>query len=239
MTIISHKEAHLLLQKAADQMLIPEEKFALEMHLESCKDCQEYANILSVLETHLRTSLHKKWDPYQPENLTPQAIINPSLTKLFWSNFANRTGMMGKATIIATLLLGYFVISNLFGLWVPISENETASIVPTPNNLMTTYVTSPTPSVPFTLTGSIPQGCETFGYIVQKNDTLASIALQHGTTQELISEYNQLTSKTVFTGTELLIPICDSMPSHTATLPENTMTITPVNSGTIFPTQRQ
>jgi LysM repeat protein len=80
------------------------------------------------------------------------------------------------------------------------------------------------------LAGSTTQACETIIYIVRENDTLAYIALQHGTTEDVLLEYNNLNSNAVFTGMELVIPQCNGTPSQAATT-----TITPLN-GTIFPT---
>ena len=143
---------------------------------------------------------------------------------------------MGKITIVVALLLGYVVIANLFGIKMPISERETPTILPTPNALALINATSPTPSIQSTLTGSTVQACETLAYVVQADDTFEGIAVRYGTTKDAIREYNPmyasaLNSNTVFTGMELLIPMCKSTPSRTATT-----TITPL-SGTIYSVQ--
>ena len=233
----THQKARLLLRAAADQMLNQEEKTALDLHLAECKECRAYANNLSTLETSLRRAFHTNWDNQQP-NLNLQKIITPAPAKLLWDNFFGQTGALGKATIVAALVLGYFVIANLFGIQSPIAGNETATTLPTPNKFASVYATSPTPSAQFSLTGSTSQVCETTSYRVQENDTLESIAFQYEITQESILVYNQLISNTVFTGMELVIPLCNSTPSRTAPIPKNMMTITPIN-GTIFPTQPQ
>lgn len=238
MNEITHKKARALFQKDADRILIAEERSALESHLKNCKQCQEYAAGFSVLETSLQNTFHDKWDMHKPEKLTPQAIVNPSPGKLVW-NFINQTGFMGKATIIVTMLLGYFVIANILGMQYPISDHSAATILPTPNSSAFNFDTSPTPSAQLTTTRSTSQACKTFVYVIQENDTLASIAVQHRTTNELIMEYNGLKSDSIFTGQELIIPICSETPSLTATHPENTVTITPANGGTLFPTQPQ
>ena len=154
------------------------------------------------------------------------------------NNFFSQTSLMAKVTIATALLLGYFVIANLLGIQSPISSEKTATILPTPNEAVAMYATSPTPSAQFSLTGSTTQTCKTVTYLVRENDTLASIAFQHGTTQESILEQNHLASNTVFTGMKLSIPLCYNTPSHTATTPMNMLTTTPAN-GTIIPTQRQ
>ena len=237
MSKITHQRAQALLQTAADQMLKPAENSALATHLTECKECRSYANNLSALETSLRRIFHSNWDT-QHSNLNLQKIINPSPTKLLWSIFFGQMGAMGKATIVAALLLGYFVIANLFGARLPILSDETATTLPTPNEFASVYSESPTPSAQFSLTGSTSQVCETSIYLVRENDTLASIAFQHGITEETILEHNPLISSTVFTGMELAIPLCNSTPSHTATINENMITISPIYE-TLIPTQPQ
>ena len=227
---ITHLKAQTLLQAAADQPLGADDKSALDAHLAKCKECSNYAKSLTNMEASLRRILHAQWDLQRP-NLNLQAITDPSPTKLIWNNLLSQTHALGKVTIVAALVLGYVVISNLFGIKSPLSTDETPTTVPTPSELSLALAISPTPSAQFTLTGLTTQACETVIYVVQENDTLEYIALLHGTTKEAVQEYNNLTSNTVFTGTELAIPLCKSTPSKTATT-----TTTPLN-GTIFPTQ--
>ena len=235
MLAITHPQARRLLQAAADRPLDADEKSALDTHLAICIDCSAYASNLAKLEARLRSALHAQLDSQQPA-LDLHAITRPASAKLVWINFVNQTHVMGKITIVAALLLGYFVIVNLFGIKLPISERETPTILPTPNALAFMYVPSPTPSVQSTLAGSTVQACETITYIVQADDTFESIAVRHGTTKDVILEHNKmytgfLNANRVFTGMELAIPLCNSTPSRTATT-----TITPL-SGTIYPVQ--
>ena len=223
---ITHQKAQTLLQAAADQPLKADERSALDAHLATCKECNDYSKSLTNLETGLHRIFHAQWDLQHP-NLNLQAITHPSPAKLIWNNFLSQANALGKVTIVAALVLGYFVLANLFGIKLPISTEETPTTVPTPSVLSLALAISPTPSAQFTLTGSTTQACETIPYIVQENDTLAYIALQYGTTEETLLEYNNLNSNTVFTGMELSIPQCDGAPSQTATT-----TITPLN-GTI------
>jgi len=227
---ITHQKAHNLLQVAVDKPLGADEKSALDAHLTTCDECRAYAEGLTNLEVSLRRVLHAQWDTQRP-NLNLQAITHPSQAKLIWNNFLNQTHALGKVTIVAALVLGYVVIANLFGIRLPLSADETPTTVPTPSELSLALATSPTPSAQLALTGLTTQACETTIYIVQENDTLEYIALQYGTTEETIQEYNNLISNTLFTGMELTIPLCKSTPSQTATT-----TITPLN-GTKFPVQ--
>jgi hypothetical protein len=237
MTDITHQKARALLQAAADQTLQPEEQSALEAHLRACLECSQYAKDLSNLETDLYRVMHANWDNQQPD-LNLQGILNPLPTKLFWDNLFGQTGLIGKATVVAALVLGYFIIANYLGIQTPISNDETATILPTPGEYASVQPTSPTPSAPTSLTGAKTQACETVTYYVQENDTLAYIAFQYGTTQEEIMKYNQLDSDTVFVGMELNIPFCDNAPTRTAMTLNNAITVAPAN-GTIFPTQPQ
>jgi len=238
MSEITHKEARKLLQAAADQILNPEEKSILDMHLSQCQDCNEYANYLSTLEVSLRRVFHTQLDYHKPATPDLKAILNPAPIKLVWNSLFGPSSVMGKAAIVIVLMIGYFVVANLFGIQTPIASNGTATILPTPSEFLSAYVQSPTPSAQFTLTGSILQACETTIYRVQENDTLEFIAYQHRISQESILDYNHLNSNTVFTGMELVIPLCNNTPSRTATIPNNTITITPLNE-TILPTQPQ
>ena len=229
MTEITHQKAHALLQAAADGPLEADEQSILDAHLANCRECSAYAKSLADLEAGLHRAFQAQWDSPRP-HLNLQAITHPSPAKLVWNTFLRQTNTMGRVTIVAALVLGYIVIANLLGIKLPISSNETPTTVPTPSELSLALAISPTPSMQFTLTGSATQVCETITYIVRQNDTLAYIALQHGTTEQALLEYNDLNSNTVFTGMELVIPQCNETPSQAAT------TITPLN-GTIFPTK--
>lgn len=227
---LTHQKAQTLLQAVSDQSLATDERPALEAHLAQCKECGDYANSLANLEANLCRAARARWDAQRP-NLNLYAIVHPSPAKLIWNNFLGRTDVLGKATIVAALLLGYILIANLFGLQSLVSNHETPVMAPTPNESPLFFTTSPTPVAQLTLAGWTPNNCKTVIYVVRANDTLESIAIQHGITKEAILEYNNLASGTVFTGMELTIPLCLSTPSYTVTT-----TITPLN-GTILPVQ--
>ena len=235
---LTHEKARKLIQAVADQILLPqEERTALDVHLNECTNCNEYLNELTGLETSINKALHSSWDRQQP-NVNLHAILYPSPTKQLLNNFFYQTSFMTKATMATALLLGYFVIANLLGIQSPISSDKTATSLPTPNEAALIYSTSPTPSTQMSLVEATMQTCQTVIYLVRENDTLASIAFHHGTTQEMILEQNHLASNMVFTGMELSILLCNNTPSRTATTPMNMLTITPIE-GTILPTQHQ
>ncbi len=223
---ITHQEAQRLLQSAADQTLGADDKSALDAHLATCQACSNYANNLTALEADLRRVLHAQLDNQYP-NLDLQAITSPA-THFTWTSLFSPTHAMGKATIIATLLLGYFIISNLFGGQLSISESKTPTIIPTPNDSTLVFTTSPTPSSPSTLIGLTTQGCENIIYVIQVDDTLKEIALQFGVPKEIIVEQNNLKLEELSPGKELSIPVCNHTPSHTASTLDHTTTITPL-----------
>ena len=226
----------MLLQSAADRRITSDETSALNAHLEKCRECRNYANSLTNLEAGLRNALHAQWD-YQQPKLDLQAIMNPTPEKLVWINFPSLTQSIGKVTIVAVVLLGYIMLANHFGIQIHNLNNETPTNLPTPNELVLSSNVSPTPSAPAQLTMAkmTMQDCDVIPYTVQATDSLESIAAKHGTSKELIMEYNNLTTEVVSPNIELFIPLCRNTPSRTtASLPSNWITNTPIK-GTILP----
>lgn len=71
-------------------------------------------------------------------------------------------------------------------------------------NLSGTPVPFPSPTVP-------PQSNSgTIDYVVQENDTLASIALNHGISVDVLMQANNITENMVITGETLVIPVASS-----------------------------
>ena len=229
---LTHQEAQRLLQSAADQKLGGDVKSALDAHLEQCVECRGYEKDLTALESGLRKVLHAQLDSQHP-SLDLQAITNPAYST--WTSVFSPAHALGKVTIVTTLLLGYFIISNLFGGQLPITGNETPTMVPTPNDSTLVFITSPTPSSPSTLI-RLMQGCEFINYIVGADDMLENIALQFGVSEKTIAEYNNLKTDDLSPGQALSIPICNHTPSQAAGTRTNTMTITPLIE-TVLPNQ--
>lgn len=231
---ITHQQARLLLQAAADRPLGGEEKTALNAHIANCQACSQLAGSLASLENRLREAMRARWDMQRP-GLDLGAILHPPAAKLAWGRFLGQGYALGKVAILAALFLGYILVASLFGLRSPLSGGGTPALAPTPNEPALAFAASPTPPARLTSTGLSTQACETLVYIVQANDTLESIALGYGTTKEAILAYNveytQLASNTVFAGMQLVIPLCKGTPSQTATT-----TITPI-LGTLLPVQ--
>ena len=236
---ITHQKARALLQSAVDFALEPADKSALDAHLSECKECSDYASHMTSLESNLRRVMHANWDHQHP-GLNIQAIIDPIPSKFVWNNFLNQAGILGKVAIMATLLLGYILVASLIGIQSPISNKETPTILPTPNGSALVFSNPPTPSGATQLTSTrlTTQTCDIFIYIVQATDSLSSIAVQHGISKELIIEYNNLGASEVSPGMKLAIPLCNNTPSRTASIPGNSLTITPIN-GTVLPSQTE
>jgi LysM repeat protein len=235
MAELSHQKAQAFLQTAADNMLAVNEQSLLDSHLAGCKECSAYANNLKSLEGGLRRVSHAHWDKHQP-SLDLGAVTNPPPTKTVWNNLLGLTQGMGKITILAALVLGYFLIVNLGGGQIPISGTETPTMLPTPNTFTSSVDTSPTPSAQLALTGLMTLPCDPIIHIVQTADTLDSIAIHYRIPKEAIMDYNNLTVDDVLPGTKLSIPVCYKTPSQTTSTPTNTITVTPLGS-LVFPTQ--
>jgi hypothetical protein len=235
MSELTHKKARALLQVATDRGLSAQDKRVLDAHLATCVECSDYADGLTQMEARLRRIMRTQWDEQHP-NLELQTILNPSSTKRLFYNFINQSHAIGRVTIAVALLLGYVLFANLFGFQLPISEDSIPTAVPTPNELTSGFDLSPTPSAQWTTTGHPARNCETIIYVVQTADTLESIARQYGISKNAIIEQNKLLSENISPAMELLIPLCEVTPYYSATVPNNTVTITPLN-GTILPLQ--
>lgn len=158
MNEITHASARELLQLAADQPLSLTDSNSLEAHLSACQACREYGRQLTDLGVDLQRLTHAKWDAHRPVLSLP-AILNPSPGKVLWNNLFNRTQVFGKATVLAALVLGYFVIANLVGIRGPVINKETPTVLPTPNGLVVNSDSFPTPSLQVVNTGVTIQTC--------------------------------------------------------------------------------
>jgi LysM repeat protein len=235
MTEISHQKAQAFLQTAADNLLSSNDQSLLDSHLAGCIECRAYAKNLKGLENRLRRVSHAHWDKYQP-TLNLGAITNPPAPKIVWNNLLGLTQGMGKVTIVAALMLGYFLIVNLSGNQISSPDTEAPNMLPIPSELNLSADISPTPSAQLALTGQMTLPCNPIVHIVQRADTLDSIANQYDIPKKVIMDFNKLLVEDVLPGTKLSIPLCYKTPSQTAFTPTNTITVTPVSSF-VFPTQ--
>lgn len=82
---------------------------------------------------------------------------------------------------------------------------------------------SPQPSATLSVGDATEAACEKLNYTVNENDTLMGIARNYNVSMETIKEYNGLTSDIVYQGQNLVIALCERLPTPgptpTATLP--------------------
>lgn len=63
---ISHIKARQLIQTAGDKIPNPAQHYALDMHLQNCRQCAEYAGQLPQIERLLTNSLQRRWPEPAP-----------------------------------------------------------------------------------------------------------------------------------------------------------------------------
>lgn len=76
---------------------------------------------------------------------------------------------------------------------------------------------SPQPTATLDPTQAAEQACEKIDYLVKETDTLSSIALTYGVTQQAIRDFNALPSDVVYLGMTLKVPLCNRGPVDTPT----------------------
>jgi LysM repeat protein len=93
-------------------------------------------------------------------------------------------------------------------------------------NLLIPYPTptaSPFPTATLSGIDATLAACETINYTVQENDTLSSIANNYNVPIDAIKEFNGMVNNTVFSGMNIIIPLCERFatpgPSPTYTPP--------------------
>ena len=220
---ITHEEARRLLQFEADEALKEIEKNLLEAHLGFCRECQSYESSLNELESTLRPLFRRKWNqsplPYS-RTRTVTGISKKHLQSIF---FATRIAAMGLICIVF-----------LINFWQFTRSGGQGSIQPSANIPLI-----PTPSLQSTQTEMTDPKCESIIYMVQQEDTIASIAAQFSVSPQEIKNANQLQSETLMKSMSLSIPVCETTPSGTPGIISTTFTpllgsttLTPANSPT-------
>lgn len=128
------------------------------------------------------------------------AVASPSTTN------HETTNLVARCIFAVVALAALYVLVQCLG---PIigpsptpSPQNNGSIQPT----RTTRPTATPTSVPPTVSTAVPAPSYPT-YTVQSGDSLSSIAARFGTTAEAIMELNGLTTTTIYSGTELLIPV--------------------------------
>jgi hypothetical protein len=206
---ITHEDARKWIHLDSDSGLNTIQKQLLNSHLSSCINCRNYAHSIRRMESALRPLMQRQWNR-QPVPLPVGSLVSRGHTKIAES--------MILATRIAAI--GVMFIAFLF----------TTLQFTTPGSRGSSPVLANVPSMPIPSTSTqlinTQPVCGNISYVVQKNDTLAGIASQYSVAVEELIQVNALTSNTMITGQELVVPACTSTP--TSTLDPLPATLTPV-----------
>lgn len=220
---ITHEDARRLIHFKSDEALKEIDRSLLEAHLRSCQECQMYAARIAELESALRPLLQKKWSQH-PLPLSTGKAASERTTRLAQNAFF--------AIRIAAMCI--ICITFLFNIWQSTRSAGQSSIPPSADIPLI-----PTPSRQSTQTQLNDQACEPVAYVVQKNDTLDSIAKKYFISVEEIKDANNLRTDHLNTSTYLSIPVCNTTPSGTPNTIKTAFTpligsttLTPVNGPT-------
>ncbi len=206
---ISHEEARKWMHLHLDGALNIYQKRLLNSHLDGCVECRAYADSIKRMESVLRPMLQRQWNQ-QPIPFPIGGLVSKGYPR-------TSEGML-LATRIAAI--GMMFVVFLFGGW-RLTNPSLGALSPALANVPS----MPIPSTAIRST-STQTGCGGIPYIVQKSDTLADIASRFSISLEELIQANGLTSNTMITGQQLVIPVCTSTP--TVTLDAETTTYTPV-----------
>ena len=208
MTEMTHQEVRNLLQSAADKMLLPKEKMALNQHISACDECRAYEKSLDELQDGLRHVMQRRWEGLKPSLST--RLIKERSGKV--AAQARRVATFGKLAVIPVLVFAFFIIYQASG---PqrILPAVNVSTVPMPGASLNT----PTPPAHSTATKPTTQNCDRISYFIQENDTLDSIAARFSVSKELLMSFNGMSSENLSMRTELIIPLCQSTSTPTTT----------------------
>lgn len=211
MSEISHQQARALLENLRSD---PLQGRALEIHLERCQECQDYAIRLKGLEDRLG-AVFKNWTEIKPR-LDTRLIIERGISRQRLSSRARAFGKLAFAPVFAALILflAYFIRPDGFSASQAIDISAIA-----PGGAASSTLT-PTPSSTISAT-SLP-ACQEIVYIVQENETLEWIASRFGVRPEAILENNQVSE--IRPGMALRLLTCNPTPTGLPGTPTLTMT---------------
>lgn len=207
--VITHKEARRLIHFASDGTLKVDQQEILESHLASCAECRNYADSIRKMESSLHVLLRRQWTQ-PPIPLSIETLLSGQNSK--WPNSS-----ILLATRIATVAVMFVVF--VFSAWqFAFSKTSVDGSVPA----SVPSIPIPSTSTQLVSTRTQTQTCEDARYVVQADDTLASIAFRFSTSQKEVMIANNMKSENVVTGKILIIPVCNVTPTGTA----NTLTTT-------------
>ncbi len=196
---ITHKQARELLQFNLDGVLQAAEKARLSAHLQDCIDCKAYARELKEVEAILVPVLKRQW------NRTAFPLSIDALLQRKSAKVKANTSLSMRRTVVGVAVLAIF-----FSVWQFVVLGSPAF-----SQLPARAFTAPTPSLELTSTEIALKDCQWTLYVVQPDDTLASVAAQFSVSEEEIMRINNLNSKTLSTTMELMIPVCNFTPTGT------------------------
>jgi predicted anti-sigma-YlaC factor YlaD len=215
MNHISHEQARSFLQAEADQLLDSERRALLESHLASCEDCRIYARELDNLENALRSAMQARWNASRirlpMDGILGRRTASERLT-------LQRVLRFSGASLLAIAVIAFAVFLG-FGNFSPDRDASTPQAT-------VSMAAIPTPSIQRTASRVAATDCDPLVYKVQAGDTLESIARKFSVAKERIMEVNNLKSEELSGLSQLLIPQCGPIPSHTPTT-TLTYTVTP------------
>jgi hypothetical protein len=212
---ITHEQARKLIQFSLDGVLPAADRGRLSMHLQECRDCRDYANDLKEVEANLLPVMKKQW------NVQPIPLSLPFLAQRK-SFTANASHILTMRSVALTLVF----VALFFSAWRFVSSSPSASgqvpldvaLVPTPS----------TQSARSTNTASISENCGMLVYRVQPNDTLGSIASHFLVPEVKLMQINGLSTASLGSLRELVIPLCNFTPTGTSHIATFTTTNTPI-----------
>jgi len=208
---ITHEQAHILMQRKMDQALNSLDAESLSAHLQTCSDCQQYANEIKEVDRLLFPMLKKQWNR-QPTPLLVAALLGTS----------QKTSTITLLTI-RRLAVSFAALALFFSAWQFITAGPSAF-----SQLPQMIPPVPTPSTISTDTLVTLENCEMAVYTVQANDTLSGIADRFSVSAEEIMKLNQLRMEVVQPAMKLVIPLCNFTPTGTVHPATFTTTYTPV-----------
>jgi hypothetical protein len=211
---ITHEQAHHLIQLEMEDMLNSKESALLSAHLRECRDCAIYVNEIREVTNLLAPVMKRRWS-VQPAPLSVVALMGRK-EKITADNLLT----MRKAAI-ALLFVALFLSTWQFERSGGAGSGQSPLIIPS----------APTPLIQntqSTSTESTQATCDMIIYLVQGEDTLASIAEQFSTSEREIIQLNQLKTATIGPPMELSVPVCNFTPTGTYSAVTFTTTYTPL-----------
>lgn len=209
---ITHEEARRWIHMSLDEILEAPQKAILESHLASCAECKNYANSIQNMEAILLPLLQKQWTQ-RPIPLSVGMLISSRN-----HNFPNSLLLATRIAAVGVMFVVFMISAWQFVLpKANVNASIPASIQPIPIPSSATELVS---------TSTQTKTCEELSYIVQRNDTLTSIAAMFSISAEEIRLRNNMKSEVVSSGSKLIIPTCNFTP--TGTMNTSTTTFTPI-----------